>query len=111
MMMFMLIVLLVFVIYFIIFYKRQGTVSRPIFILLLFSIITSISLAENYISSLIPQINDGIGVSNDLAKWIITDDVRWTHELFKQYYISSVNISLLLLVIYSVVVLFEKNWK
>ena len=73
--------------------------SKTILVLALLSITANISLAQNYSHSLVPGVNDGIGISNRIAYWIITDDNwgnRWSVELFKTFYDRS---SILLLIV------------
>ncbi|KPB03765.1 hypothetical protein AAV98_15805 [Bacillus sp. CHD6a] len=52
---------------------------------LVISSISSISLWLNYKASTGEQ--DGISISNLISYWIITDSVRWTQELFMDYFI------------------------
>lgn len=86
------------------------------FLLLILSIIANISLAQNYTQSLIPGANDGIGISNLLASWIITDSgwgKSWSIELFKKAYDTSMGVSLgvLLLFVASIVVESRGKWR
>lgn len=57
----------------IILYKKKIRFSFSIVLLVLLgiSLVSSICLAQNYTQSLVPGINDGIGVSNSLAHLII----------------------------------------
>jgi len=76
--------------------------SKSMLILSLFSIAANISLAQNYNQSLIPGANDGIGISNQIAYWIITDKnwgQNWSVELFKNFYdISSIVLILAIII-------------
>ena len=65
------------------------------------------ALAQNYTHSLIPEANDGIGISNSLAYFLI-GEVRWTSELFLSEYERSTTISIVLLIAYSLVLVLEK---
>jgi hypothetical protein len=83
--------------------------SKGFLVLVLFSLIINISLAQNYTYSLIPNISDGIGISNFLAYLVINDEgIQWSQELFKQIYDYSTLISLGLIIIYSILLLIEK---
>lgn len=94
--------------------KRQGdknALSKVMLILILLSILTNISLAQNYTQSLIPEANDGIGISNILASWTLPDD-RWSIAMFKSYYDKSIIVTLVLLITYALVIIKEvKNSK
>ena len=81
--------------------------SSSILILLLFSIITNVALAQNYTQSLIPEANDGLGISNLLSYMIIGDD-RWSQELFQSTYNDSTIISIVLLIVYLLTLVLEK---
>ena len=81
--------------------------SSSILILLLFSIIANIALAQNYTQSLIPEANDGMGISNQLA-YMIIGEVQWSHELFLSTYNESTIISIVLLIVYLLTLVLEK---
>ncbi len=81
--------------------------SSSILILLLFSIITNVALAQNYTQSLIPEANDGISISNQLSYMIIGED-RWSQELFQSTYNDSTIISIVLLIVYLLTLVLEK---
>jgi len=83
--------------------ERLEGISKVIIIALFFSILVNVSLAQNYTQSLVPEANDGIGISNWLAELIITDDgwgQHWSQELFLKFYRYSTNITIFLLVLY-----------
>jgi len=87
-------------------YRNKNKFSHPILALLIFSVIASTSLAQNYTNSLISGIHDGIGISNTVASWIITDSGwgrQWTVSLFKSAYDISALISVVLLILYLIV--------
>ncbi len=81
--------------------------SSSILILLIFSIITNVALAQNYTQSLIPEANDGLSISNRLAYMIIGED-RWSHELFESTYNTSTILSIVLIVVYLLTLIVEK---
>jgi len=77
--------------------------SKTMLVLALLSITANISLAQNYTHSLVPGVNDGIGISNRIAYWIITDDNwgnRWSVELFKMFYDRSSILLLLVIILF-----------
>ena len=84
--------------------------SSSILILLVFSIITNVALAQNYTQSLIPEANDGLSISNQLSYMIIGED-RWSHELFESTYNTSTILSILLIVVYLLTLVLEKVFK
>ena len=98
-------VFLIFVVGLFIFLSRltdSFKFSKTMLVLALLSITANISLAQNYTHSLVPGVNDGIGISNKIAYWIITDDNwgnRWSVELFKTFYDRSSIILLLVIIL------------
>lgn len=82
--------------------------SKGIGLAIALSLLANICLAQNYTQSLIPEANDGIGISNQIAYWIIGDD-RWTHELFKNSFEQSVYFTFLLMVVYLLVLVMEST--
>lgn len=72
----------------------------------LFSIVASICLSQNYTHSLIPTVNDGIGLSNTVAYLLIGED-RWTPEQFRIYYHGSVYVTLFLILLLIVTIIYE----
>ena len=51
--------------------KKKMKVSQAVIPMIAFSILSSIALGQNYTVSLIPKANDGIGISNFLAKFLL----------------------------------------
>jgi uncharacterized membrane protein len=52
---------------------------------------------------MIPGANDGIGISNGIARWIITDENWgrfWSVELFKRFYDSSTIVLIIAIIIF-----------
>jgi hypothetical protein len=84
--------------------------SKGVGIAVALSILAVISLAQNYTHSLIPGANDGIGISNRLAYWIIGED-GWSQEEFKNSFERSTYISLFLIAAYPIVLLIESKSK
>jgi uncharacterized membrane protein len=80
--------------------------SKGVLLALLITVVAAVCLAENYATSLIPEANDGIGLSNPMAYWIIGED-GWSRESFKAWYVKSVYLTLLLIVAYPVVLTLE----
>ena len=79
--------------------KKIVKFSTAVLPLMLFSILANVALAQNYTHSLIPEANDGIGISNRLAYFIIGDD-RWSPELFRSTYNFSTTVAVVLLIVY-----------
>lgn len=77
---------------------KYFSVKRPLTVTLLvglvLSSISTISLWLNYKASGGDQ--DGIAISNQLSYWIITDSVRWSQELFLDYFIYALVVTVLL---------------
>ena len=61
--------------------KKKMKVSQAVIPMIAFSILSSVALGQNYTVSLIPKANDGIGISNFLAKILLPNDY-WTKEMF-----------------------------
>lgn len=77
------------------------SVDRPLIITLIvslvISIISTICLWLNYKASFSEQ--DGIAISNKISYWIITDGTRWSQDLFRDYYIYSLVVTILIALI------------
>jgi hypothetical protein len=84
----------------------KNPLSKGIGIAIAVSILSVVSLAQNYTVSLIPEANDGIGISNKMAYWIIGEG-SWSQEMFKNMFELSLYISLFLIVVYPIVVVIE----
>lgn len=80
--------------------------SKGIGLAFALSILAVVSLAQNYTQSLIPEVNDGISVSNKMAYWIIGQN-GWSQEMFKDIFEQSILISLLLIAAYPIVLILE----
>jgi hypothetical protein len=90
-------------------FKKAGVVnpySKGVAMALGLSILAAVCLAQNYTVSLIPEANDGIGISNPVAYWIIGED-GWSQEKFRQSFERSVYFTLLLMLVYPLVVTVE----
>lgn len=88
--------------------REKIKLSQAFLPLLAFAILSSVALGQNYTQSLISEVNDGIGVSNFLARFILGDD-GWSTALFLEQFELYIWISLVLIVIYFVAVLVEKS--
>ncbi len=83
--------------------------SRVILIALIISIVSNIALSNNYTINLItPAVNDGIAVTNFLARLILWDG-NWSQDLFKQAYDTSTALVIILIILYTSVLLLEKK--
>jgi hypothetical protein len=72
------------------------------------------ALAQNYNYNLIPSPErDGYSVSNSLAKYVFGEDHfgHWNSDLFRTGYEISINVSMILLVIYIGCLIFERRKK
>ncbi|MFZ3590676.1 hypothetical protein ACOI1C_15840 [Bacillus sp. DJP31] len=87
-------------------FKIRYAFSCGILIGIALSIIATISLSQNYTQSLIANVNDGIAISNMISSWIIGEN-GWSVERFKELFEQSTNITLLLILIYPFVLLFD----
>ncbi len=92
---------------------KYMSVKRPLTITLivglLISIISTISLWFNYKASFGGQ--DGIGISNKISYWLITDDPRWSQELFMDYFIYSLVVTILIALLMTISLLASKRSK
>lgn len=86
--------------------KVKYAISISILVLLQLSFIGNIALLDNYLHNLIPNINDGIGISNPIAYLMIGEDNR-TVELFRHYFEMSLYISVILIVMFLCSVTYE----
>ncbi len=77
---------------------KKFSIKRPLFISLtvafIISFFSSISLWFNYEASFGEQ--DGIGISNQISYWIITDGTQWSQALFRDYFLYSLIVSILI---------------
>lgn len=87
----------------------QNPFSKGVALAAALSIVSGVSLAQNYTHSLIPKANDGISVSNQVAYWIIGED-GWSQENFKSIFEQSVYLTLLLIAAYPLVLLIESKF-
>ena len=102
--------LVIFIYFFIALYlviQKKFKISTALLPLLLFSILANVALAQNYTQSLIPEANDGLGVSNKLAYFLLGEN-QWSQALFQSSYHYSTNASIALLITYTVVLITEK---
>jgi hypothetical protein len=62
------------------------------------STVSAVCLSQNYTQSLVPGINDGIGISNPIA-YLIIGERQWSSILFKEYFDMSVYLTLIFLIL------------
>lgn len=86
--------------------KKKMKISQAVLPMLAFSILSSIALGQNYTMSLIPEVNDGIGISNFLAEFLLPED-GWTIEMFLSKFELYVGISIVLILLYFLLVVVE----
>lgn len=102
----------VFVLVSVVLIKRggiQNPFSKGVALALALSIVSGVSLAQNYTYSLIPEANDGISISNQVAYWIIGEG-GWSQESFKRIFEQSVYLTLLLIAAYPLVLMVESRF-
>jgi len=87
--------------------KKKMKVSQAVIPMIAFSILSSVALGQNYTVSLIPEANDGIGISNFLAKFLLPDDY-WTKEMFLSRFELYLGISIVLILLYFIFVVVER---
>ena len=87
--------------------KKKMKVSQAVIPMIAFSILSSIALGQNYTVSLIPKANDGIGISNFLAKFLLPDNY-WTKEMFLSRFDLYLGISIVLILLYFIFVVVER---
>ncbi|KQL34367.1 hypothetical protein [Psychrobacillus sp. FJAT-21963] len=104
-MLFLIILLYCIIVVFLII-KNSIKISTALLPLLFFSILSNVTLSQNYTQSLLSEANDGIGVSNFLSSFILPDDY-WSQELFHSSYELTTNLSLLLLIVYILTIVVE----
>lgn len=80
--------------------------SFGLFIGIALAILITVSLGQNYTQSLIPNVNDGIVISNTVSAWIIGED-GWSVEKFKSMFEQSIYFTFFLILIYPLVLLFD----
>ncbi|MBM7619690.1 carbon starvation protein CstA [Bacillus tianshenii] len=100
---------LVLVIGSVVLFKRFGvknSFSKGVALAIALSILAVVALAQNYTQSLIPEANDGMGISNSVAYWIIGEE-RWTNEMFQSFFEKSTYLTLVLIVAYPLVLAVE----
>lgn len=84
--------------------------SKGFSLAIVLSIVAVVCLAQNYTQSLIPEANDGIGISNQVAYSIIGED-GWSQDKFRDIFEKSIYFTLFLIVAYPVVLIVESKLK
>ncbi len=88
--------------------KEKFRLFDPLLSLVILSLIVSLSLGTNYVAAAVPSLNDGIGIHNFMAYWIIGED-NWSIGLFEKYFEYSLALSFFLLIVYSGLKLLKAN--
>lgn len=86
--------------------KRKMKMSQAVIPMIAFAILSSVALGQNYTKSLIPEVNDGIGISNFLATFLLPED-GWTKEMFLSKFELYLGISIVLILLYFLLVIVE----
>lgn len=108
--MFIVITLIAWGVYVLMLSKKLGKnfrLSKELIPLIFINLLSVICLGVNYVVSVVPSLNDGIGIHGFLAYWIIGED-NWSINLFKSYFDYSVYIGLFLMLLYCALRLIEK---
>lgn len=82
--------------------------SQAVIPMLAFTILSSVALGQNYTVSLLPEANDGIGISNFLAAFLLPEDY-WTIEMFLSEFELYLGISIGLILLYLLLIVVEKT--
>jgi hypothetical protein len=82
--------------------RVENVFSKGIGLLLVFSLLANISLAENLSANLQPEKNDGYSISQGIATWILGDDGGVFSD-FENAYRTSIKFTLFFLVLYVLV--------
>ena len=88
--------------------KKKIKLSQAVIPMITFAILSSVALGQNYTASLIPEANDGLGISNFLAKFLLPDDY-WTKEMFLSRFELYLAISIALILLYFIFVIVERK--
>jgi hypothetical protein len=109
-------VIIIAIVFFVFLHKQAHNYkfSKTILILFIVSVLANVSLAQNYTQSLIPGIEDGIGISNKLAYYIITDEGwgnYWSRDLFYRAYDYSITISGIIIILFIISLFLESKRK
>ncbi|MEH7254829.1 hypothetical protein V7111_22225 [Neobacillus niacini] len=86
--------------------KRKMKMSQAVIPMIAFAILSSVALGQNYTTSLIPEVNDGIGISNFLAAFLLPE-AGWTKEMFLSKFELYLGISIAFIFIYFLLVIVE----
>jgi hypothetical protein len=106
-------VCLIFIIISIFTIRRVGIsnpYSKGFALAIVLSIVAVVCLAQNYTQSLIPELNDGVGISNQVAYSIIGEN-GWSQDKFRDIFQKSIYILLVLIVAYPVALIVESKLK
>ena len=88
--------------------KQKLKISQAFIPMIAFAILSSVALGQNYTVSLIPEANDGIAISNFLAKFLLPGD-SWSVEMFLSRFELYLGISIALILLYFIFVVIERR--
>lgn len=86
--------------------KKKMKMSQALLPMMAFAIVSSVALGQNYLMAIIPEMNDGIGISNFLAEFLLPGD-GWSKEMFFRHFEMYLSCSVVLIFLYTVVVFVE----
>ena len=87
--------------------KGKMKMSQAVIPMIAFAILSSVALGQNYTVSLIPEANDGIAISNFLARFLLPNE-GWTKEMFLARFELYLGISIALILLYFIFVVVER---
>ncbi|MEH7122349.1 hypothetical protein V7127_03770 [Bacillus sp. JJ1773] len=87
--------------------KRKMKMYQAVIPMIAFAILSSVALGQNYTVSLIPEANDGIGISNFLAAFLLPTD-GWTKEMFLSKFELYLGISIAFILLYFLLLIVKK---
>jgi hypothetical protein len=90
--------------------KIKYSITLGLGILILLALVANICLLQNYSQSVMPELNDGIGISNEISRLIIREGY-WTVVLYKKYFDVSIFITIALVILLIVSLLLEKKFE
>ncbi|MEH7392358.1 hypothetical protein [Bacillus sp. JJ1474] len=86
--------------------KRTLKMSQAVIPMIAFTILSSVALGQNYTTSIISEVNDGIGISNFLAAFLLPED-GWTIEMFSSKFELYLGSSIVFILLYFLLVIVE----
>lgn len=86
--------------------KRKIKMSQAVIPLLAFALVATIALGQNYTVSVVADLNDGIGITNFLAAFLLPSK-GWTSALFLARFEQYLILSLAMIIFYIVALVLD----